>query len=54
MLLESLIKDKISSHLMDNNLIKDTEHGFMTEKSCATDLVQFMDVVGRGHGSGLL
>jgi hypothetical protein len=30
-LLESLMKDKISSHLMENNLIKDTEHGFMSE-----------------------
>jgi hypothetical protein len=32
---------------MENNLIKDTEHGFMPKKSCATDLVQFMDIVIR-------
>ncbi len=53
MLLESLIKEKISSHLMENNLIKDTEHGFMPKKSCATDLVQFMDVVIRAVEKGM-
>ncbi len=54
MLLESLIKDKISSHLMENNLIKDTEHGFMPRhepmnRACRNGpLVQFMDVFMRG------
>jgi hypothetical protein len=37
---------------MENNLIKDTEHGFMPNKSYATDLVQFMDVVIRAPNEG--
>ncbi len=35
-MLESIIKDKITDHLLDNNLTKDTQHGFMAEKSRAT------------------
>jgi hypothetical protein len=38
---------------MENNLIKDTEHGFMPKKSCATDLVQFMDVDMRAVDKGM-
>ncbi len=46
-LLESIIKDKLLHHLMANNLIKDTQHGFMPGRSCATNLTEFMDKVTR-------
>jgi hypothetical protein len=32
-------------HLLDNELIQDSQHGFMPGKSCATNLVEFMDFV---------
>jgi retron-type reverse transcriptase len=51
-LLESIIKDKIMEHLLENNLIKDSQHGFMPGKSCATNLVEFMDVVSKAVDDG--
>ncbi len=51
-LLESIIKDKIMEHLLENNLIKDSQHGFMLGKSCATNLVEFMDVVSKAVDDG--
>ncbi len=33
------------NHLLQNGLIKDSQHGFMPGKSCATNLVEFLDFV---------
>ncbi len=44
-ILESIIKDKIMDHLLENNLISESQHGFMPGRSCATNLVEFMDFV---------
>jgi hypothetical protein len=44
-LLESIIKDRVMNHLLQNGLIKDSQHGFMPGKSCATNLVEFLDFV---------
>ncbi len=38
--------------LMANNLIKDTQHGFMPGRSCATNLTEFMDKVTRSVDEG--
>ncbi len=51
-LLESIIKDKFLHHLLANNLIKDTHHGFMPGRSCATNLTEFMDKVTRSVDEG--
>jgi hypothetical protein len=32
-------------HLLDNKLINDSQHGFLPGRSCATNVVQFMDMV---------
>ena len=49
---ESIIKDCIMKHLLENNLIKESQHGFMPGRSCATNLIIFMDklteIVDRG------
>ena len=49
---ESILKDKIMSHILDNNLIKESQHGFMPGRSCTTNLVTFLDklteIVDRG------
>ena len=42
-LFESILKDNIMQHLLDNNLIKDSQHGFMPGRSCTTNLVIFLD-----------
>ena len=39
-------------HLLENNLIKDSQHGFMPGKSCATNLVEFMDTVSKAVDDG--
>ena len=44
-LLETIIKDRIMQHLIANKLIKESQHGFMPGKSCASNLVTFMDTV---------
>lgn len=46
-LLESIIKDKLMHHLNANNLINQTQHGFMPGKSCTTNLIEFLDKVTR-------
>ena len=45
--MESIIKDHVMSHLLTNNLIEDSQHGFMPGRSCSTNLVEFMDSVTR-------
>ena len=42
-MLESLIKDDMMAHLAENNLIRDSQHGFLKGKSCTTNLIVFMD-----------
>jgi hypothetical protein len=37
--LESIVKDRIMNHLLDKDLIGESQHGFMAGRSCATNLV---------------
>ena len=54
---ESILKDKIMQHLMSNNLINESQHGFMPGKSCSTNLVIFLDklteIVDRGKAADI-
>jgi hypothetical protein len=43
--LESIIKDSIMEHLLSNKLINESQHGFMPNRSCTTNLIEFMDSV---------
>ena len=40
-LLESILKDEVVDHLFSNNLLKDSQHGFMKGRSCTTNLLEF-------------
>jgi len=51
-MLEAIVKDKMMSHLLENNLISDSQHGFMPGKSCASNLVEFMDFVTEAVDKG--
>ncbi len=42
-LMESILKGNIMDHLMNNNLIRQSQHGFMPGKSCASNLTTFLD-----------
>ncbi len=43
--MESVIKNAMINHLITKNLIKDTQHGFMPGRSCATNLISFLESV---------
>jgi Reverse transcriptase (RNA-dependent DNA polymerase) len=51
-LMESIIKDQIVSHLDRNRLIRSTQHGFMQGRSCATNLLAFLDKMTSTLDSG--
>jgi len=51
-ILETIIKDKVMEHLLKNNLIRNSQHGFMPGRSCATNLVQFMDKISKAVDEG--
>ena len=40
-LLESILRDKIVEHLENNELIRDSQHGFRRKRSCLTNLLDF-------------
>ena len=40
-ILESIITNKITKYLQKHKLIKSTQHGFMKNKSCLTNLIEF-------------
>ena len=37
-LMESIIRDKIVSHMERNNLFSETQHGFVPSRNCKTNL----------------
>ena len=43
--MESIIRDQLVNHLKLNNLIKQSQHGFMKNKSYTTNLLEFLDRV---------
>ena len=43
--MESLLKEHIVDHLDKNNLIHNTQHGFMKKKSCLTNLLEYLETV---------
>jgi Reverse transcriptase (RNA-dependent DNA polymerase) len=42
-MLESILRDSIVKHLEQNNLVESSQHGFVKTRSCATNLVEFLD-----------
>jgi hypothetical protein len=51
-IMESIIKDRIMGHLLDNELIQESQHRFMPGKSCSTNLMEFMDFVTKAVDEG--
>jgi len=44
-IMESIIKDAIVDHLDIKKLINGSQHGFMKNKSCLTNLLEFFEVI---------
>ncbi len=51
-LMESILKSNIMDHLMNNNLIRQSQHGFMPGKSCASNLTTFLDRAAKAVDEG--
>ena len=43
--MESIIRDAIVDHLTNNDLISDNQHGFMRNRSCLTNLLEFLETL---------
>jgi Reverse transcriptase (RNA-dependent DNA polymerase)/Endonuclease-reverse transcriptase len=44
-LLESIIRDQLMDHLSRNGLLEESQHGFVPGRSCATNLIEFLDFI---------
>ena len=51
-LMESLLKDEIVDHLLRNELLKSSQHGFMKNKSTVTNLLEFFDKITEMYDKG--
>ena len=51
-MLEAIIKDDMVSHLDKHRLIRRSQHGFMRGKSCASNLVSFLDKITAAADKG--
>ena len=50
--MEGHVKKAIEEHLEKNNLISSSQHGFMTGKSCATNLLHFLEILTKAVDDG--
>ena len=56
--MESILKDAIMTHLVSNQLLSDSQHGFLQGRSCLTNLLEFLNLLTRlvdeGHSVDVL
>ncbi len=57
-LMESVVRDTLTTHLTNNNLIGPSQHGFVKGRSCATNLFEFLErattAVDRGEAFDII
>ena len=51
-IMESVLKDELTDYLLRNQLLKNTQHGFMGNKSCTTNLLEFMERITKHYDDG--
>ena len=51
-LLEGILSDRIYRHLERQGLIRDSQHGFVSGKSCLTNLIEFFEGVTKKVDEG--
>ena len=44
-IMESIVRDHIMKHLIDNNLLRKNQHGFVPRKACVTNLLETYDFI---------
>ena len=52
-LFERIIRDYLVKFLEDNKLLRDSQHGFRTKRSCLTNLLEFLDLVSDWVDEGI-
>ena len=50
--MESILKDDMLDHIRKYNLITDTQHGFVSRRSCLTNLLVFLEEVTKYIDNG--
>ena len=50
--MESIIRDAVVEHLVKNKLIKSSQHGFVKNRSCLTNLLAFLESVTKSVDDG--
>ena len=50
--MESIIRDSIVAHLSTNDLIRNSQHGFMSGRSCLTNLLEYLEAMTKLLDSG--
>ena len=50
---ERIIRDHLAKFLEDNDLLKDSQHGFRSKRSCLTNLPEFLDLVSNYVNQGM-
>lgn len=51
-ILEGILRDDMVEHLKRNRLVTEAQHGFMRNKSCTTNLLEFLETVTRDADEG--
>ena len=51
-IMESIIRDALVQFLEDHSLIKSTQHGFMKNRSCLTNILEFLEDITRSVDAG--
>jgi len=51
-LCESIVKDRIVQHLLEHKLLKNSQHGFTSGRSCLTNLLDFFESVTKELDKG--
>ena len=52
-LMESILKDAILQHLLENNLLCSSQHGFLPGRSCLTNLLEYLELLTKLVDKGL-
>ena len=51
-IMESVIRDALMEHLINNNIIRNSQHGFMPNRSTVTNLLEFLEQVTLEYDQG--
>ena len=51
-ILETLMRKKVIEHIIENKLLKSSQHGFLKGKSCCTNLLEFFEHITKNFDEG--